>query len=132
MSQLNKCTKAQKYNAGFSIVEMLAVVLLIVVIINLTIKIAPIYMSNYLVEKSLDELSQQVDLYDRAPEEVQRLLENYFEVNQITFVEPDDIKIEKTPSAMRVSVAYDIRKPLFGNVSLVANFNDFIEAKPLR
>lgn len=132
MTQLNKFTKAQTGDAGFSIVEMLAVVLLIIIIINLTIKIAPIYMSNYLVEKSLDELSQQIGLYDKTPEEVENLLEGYFDANQITFIEPEDIKIEKTPASMKVSIAYDIRKPLFGNVSLVVNFNDSIEAKPLR
>ena len=51
------------------------------------------------------------------------MIQKRFDVNDIHSVGKDDIKIQKTPNNVSVTVDYEARIPLFSNAALALSFH---------
>ena len=83
----------------------------------------PAYIEAYSIGDSINSLKKEIDLRDKSKEEIYRMIQKRFDVNDIHSVGKDDIKIQKTPDAVSVTVDYESRIPLFSNVALALSFH---------
>ncbi len=117
--------------SGMTLIGMVLVAFLIGFFILLILKIGPIYLEHYKVITSLKSLEQMPELARKSRREVRSLLEKRLDINMVENVTRDDIQVLKEDGVVTVAVTYEVEKPLFGNLSVVAYFDDQIEvARP--
>ena len=87
------------------------------------VRVVPAYIEAYSVGNAVDSLKKEIDLHDKPKEEIYRMIQKRFEVNDIHSVKQDNIKIQKTPTAVSVTIDYEARVPLFGNIALALTFH---------
>ena len=92
-------------------------------IVHIFMKAVPAYIEAYSVGDAINSLKKEIDLRDKSKEEIYRMIQKRFDVNDIHSVGKDDIKIQKTPDAVSVTVDYESRIPLFSNVALALSFH---------
>ena len=93
----------------------------------LVIKLFPVYLEHYNVSTSLKSLRGESKQAPLSRAEIRELLLRRFQINDISHVGKEDIKIENRNGAKVVTIAYEVRKPFMGNVDLVVSFNDTLE-----
>ncbi len=93
----------------------------------LILKIGPIYLEHYKVVTSLQSLKEDPALPRKSRREIFSLLQKRFDINMIENVTAEDISVSKEDGIVTVSVAYEVEKPIFGNLSVLVYFDDNIE-----
>lgn len=119
-----KCLSGQR---GLTFISFLLLIGLIGFFTLLILKIGPAYLDHYKVKSSLEALKADRDLASRSREEILRSLEKRWDIEMVDSVSKDDVTITRDIHQMSVRVAYDVVKPIFGNVDVVVHFDDAIE-----
>lgn len=109
---------------GITAITILIILGLIGCAIFLIFKTAPVYIEAYNVGNALQGLQKDLELRSKSVPEIREQLKRAFEVNDIYSVDlKDDVEIKKDGQQVAVTIDYEVVKPLFGNVSLLFNFN---------
>lgn len=113
---------------GVTALGWLIILALIGFFATIAIRLTPMYLESLNVEGALESLKQEPFVTQKSVAEVASLLHRRFDVNDIDSVDrKKDVKIEKQGGVLKVTVAYESRKHLFGNLDVVASFNKQVE-----
>lgn len=113
---------------GMTALGWLIVLGLIGLFATVAIRLTPMYMESFNVEGSLESLKSEPFITQKSLAEVRSLLERRFDVNDIKSVDRrKDVKIEKQGGILKVTVAYESRTHLMGNLDIVGVFNKQVE-----
>lgn len=116
---------------GMTGLGWLIVLALIGLFALVAIRVTPMYLESFSVEGSLDSLKQEPFITQKSVAEVASLLHRRFDVNDIDSVDrKKDVKIEKRDGGLRVTVNYESRTHLIGNLDVVGKFNKEVEINP--
>jgi hypothetical protein len=113
---------------GMTFISFLLMVGLIGFFTTLILKIGPVYLEHFKVKSALSALTADRDLASRSREEILKSLGKRWDIDMVDSVSMDDVSITRDINRVSVRVAYDVVKPLFGNVDVVVHFDDTIEA----
>ncbi|MGZ8216046.1 DUF4845 domain-containing protein [Methylomagnum sp.] len=91
------------------------------------LKLAPVYLDHYKVVSVLKSLENDKDLASRSRDEILRTFEKRWDIDMIDSVTRDDVTIIKDIHHIKVQIAYDVTKPILGNVDALIHFDDAIE-----
>lgn len=119
-----------KNQRGLTFLGMLFTIAAVVVIALFVMRITPVYIEHYAVTRALSSLQSMPNkevTTDPAANAIaiKRTLMKQFEIDNVDFIKEDDITI--TPSGndkLKVSIHYQVTRPLVANISLIFNFND--------
>lgn len=93
------------------------------------LKMTPMYSQYFSVKSSLDSLAKE-RLSGKSRVEIYKMLTKRLEINDVDdIVTRDDIEIIIKGSDVTVSVEYEAREQLIGNISLVADFSHQVEGE---
>src|SRR2546423_520206 len=109
--------------AGLTFIGLILILIPVGFVVYVFMKAIPAYIEAYSIGDSINSLKKEIDLRDKSKEEIYRMIQKRFDVNDIHSVGKDDIKIQKTPDAVSVTVDYESRIPLFSNVALALSFH---------
>ncbi len=112
---------------GMTLIGMILVFMIFGFFVLLILKIGPIYLEHFKVVSSLESLRETPELARKSRREIRTLLEKRFEINMIDNVAPEDITVHKEDGVVSVEITYEVEKPVMGNLSVVAYFDDRIE-----
>ena len=59
-----------------------------------------------------------------SPREIRDTLGKRFSINQVEAINVNDLVITKEGSILKISTDYEVREPMFYNVSIVMTFQD--------
>lgn len=93
----------------------------------LILKLAPVYMEHYSVKTVLNSLKEEPLITKKGVADVRRLIRKRLTINGVYDMDRNAIKIKKEGGVMRVTIAYEIRKHMVGNVDAVISFDDQVE-----
>ena len=116
-----------KYQRGLTLISMLLILGLIAFFTLLVLKIAPIYIDHSKVVNSLNGLKETANIQSQSKGEVWSTLEKRFDFNYVNSVTENDVSITKDGGYLKVEIAYEVVKPIFGNLSVLVEFDDEIE-----
>jgi hypothetical protein len=119
-----------KFSSSQRGITFLGFVLLMVLIgffALLGVKLIPIYLDHYKVLSVLKSLEHDKDLPSRSRDEILRTFEKRWDIDMIDSVTKDDVIITKDMRHIKVQIAYDVTKPILGNVDALVHFDDYIE-----
>lgn len=108
--------------AGATFIGIIFILVPIVIVGYMIMRAVPAYIEAYSIGDALNSLKKEIDLKDKPKEEIYKMIQKRFEVNDIRSVGKDDIKIQKTPTEVSISVAYEAKPPLFSNIALAIAF----------
>lgn len=93
----------------------------------LTFKLAPIYLENYSVKNILHSFKEEPLITQKSKADIRRMFMSRLITNGIRDIKKESIKIDKKPGILKIGFAYNVRKPMVGNIDVVVTFGDEIE-----
>ena len=88
------------------------------------LRVAPVYIEALSVGDVVNSLKKELDLKEKSREEISKIIQKrLYEINNVSSVARDDIKIQKTVNDVTVTIDYEARVPLFGNVAIALDFH---------
>ena len=106
---------------------MMMIVVLAGFMILTAIKIIPIYMDNLTVSSSLTSLATAARGKGYGDRELVDLLGKRFQINDVESVDPQDLKIENSGGVVLMTLDYEVRKSMFGNIDVLVSFYESVE-----
>ncbi|GHH51963.1 DUF4845 domain-containing protein [[Pseudomonas] boreopolis] len=85
-------------------------------------KLFPMYQEYYSVRTAMKSLANEPGSGDMDPGKVQDLFFRRLYINYSENVKKDDVKFERIDGGWRMKVAYEVRRPLVGNLDVVGKF----------
>jgi len=109
--------------AGLTFIGLLLILIPVGLAVYIILKAAPVYIEAFSVGDVISSLRKEYDLKEKSRDEIYNIIKKRLDVNDISSVNKDDIKITKTPNEVSVAVDYEVKVPLFGNVALALTFH---------
>jgi uncharacterized protein DUF4845 len=112
-----------KHQAGLTAIGLILMLIPVGLAVYIVLKVAPVYIEALSVGDVVNSLKKEFDLKEKSREEIYTMIKKRLDVNNISSVDKDDIKIQKTVNDVKVAIDYETRVPLFGNVALALSFH---------
>ncbi len=117
----------QKKQAGYSILSLIVVALLVVSGLLLTMKLVPLYITDYAIGKALFSLESEDDLVSWKKKSIREAIKKKLSVDYSRNMDDDEIIITKKKGTITIDIVYEERIPLVYNLDMVAKFNHHLE-----
>jgi hypothetical protein len=95
----------------------------------LTLKMVPSYLEYFKIVSTLESIAEESG-FD-SPVEIRTLLERRFEISYVNTLLPRDVIIKSAGQNYSVRAKYDSKVHLFGNVSVLMEFDKQVLARKL-
>jgi len=112
-----------KNQAGLTAIGLILILIPVGLAVYIILRAAPAYIEALSVGDVVNSLKKEMDLKEKSREEIYAMIKKRLDVNNISSVEKDDIKIQKTVNDVTVTIDYEARAPLFWNVVLAFSFH---------
>ena len=109
---------------GISLIGWAVMLLVAVVLGTAALRMVPAYMEYNTISSSINSLLQDSKTALMSPREVRDALSKRFKINQVKVISANDLIIIKDGGILKISTDYEVREPMFYNVSIVMNFKD--------
>lgn len=112
---------------GLTFISWLLVLIMVGVFILVGIKIAPVYLEHFTVKKSLESLKDEPLINRKSVREIRKMLMRRMDMNNIYDLSKDEVTIKRSGGVTTITIAYEERRSIMGNLSLVMTFEDSVE-----
>ena len=119
--------KTYSRQAGISNIGWLCVIVLVVFIAQLVIKLSPIYMEDYAVKSSLQQLAQTEGFTEMSRSQMRKVLSKKMYVNHIN-LKDKGVSFKRSDNKVLIFSDYEERISWFGNVDLVISFKHLLDS----
>ena len=120
MKNLSPLAQQQR---GLTMFSFLFFAIVFIAIAMLAMKLVPAYIEFFSVKKILATMGQDADLKSKSNADIRNDFSKRASVGYVTVVKPEDIDVERQAGVPVISVEYEFRTKLVGNVSLVVDFS---------
>ena len=117
----------KQYQSGMTGLGWVIVLGLIGFAAMITIKMVPIVMEGITVKRHVESLQQVPLITKMSKAEIRNLLQKRFDVDDVESVKRKDIKIERKPGHLIITVDFEIRKPLLGRYDIVGKHKNKVD-----
>ena len=107
---------------GMTLISFVIVLALVGFFAYIAMKLVPMYSEYYAVKQALKGLQQEPGIANRDPAKIQDLFFRRLYISYAENVKADNVKIERLDGGWNMSVDYEVRKPLLGNLDVVGKF----------
>lgn len=95
-----------------------------------TVKVLPIYLNQMKIAAAVKDVAANGGLHGADdPASIREGLQRHWDIDDITELQPADVKVVREQDGLHLSYAYDARTRLFYNIFIVIHFADDV---PLR
>lgn len=119
--------KTRHYQEGMTAIGWLLVLGLIAFFTLITLRMVPLYLEYGKVASVIDSLQNEPGITSKTRSEIVSLVSRRFDVNDVRNVDPKIIKVSKDKGVLTVSINYERRRHLLGNVDVVTIFDKQVE-----
>ncbi|WP_434026011.1 DUF4845 domain-containing protein [[Pseudomonas] boreopolis] len=107
---------------GMTLLSFVVVLAVVGFAVYIGMKLFPMYQEYYSVRTAMKSLANEPGSGDMDPGKVQDLFFRRLYINYSENVKKDDVKFERIDGGWRMKVAYEVRRPLVGNLDVVGKF----------
>jgi hypothetical protein len=116
-----------KKQRGLTFISWLVILIVAGFIAMVGIKIAPVYLEHFAVRKSVESLKNEPLISRKPLTEIRKMLMRRLDMNNIRYLGKDQIHLTRAGGVTKITIGYEQRKAIVGNISLVMTFEDSIE-----
>ncbi len=113
----------KRTQSGISLVGFIVMLGVAGVFIYMGMKVIPMYSEYYSVKQSLDGMAKEPGVADATPANIKGMFFRRMNINYSENVKPADVKVVRKDSGYLITVDYEVRTPLIGNLDIVGNFS---------
>jgi hypothetical protein len=118
----DKDMRSAKQQVGVTFIGAILLLIPISFLAYVAMRAVPAYIESYSVGDVLNSLKKDTDLQEKSKDEIYRMIQKRFDINEVHSVGKEDVKIQKTSNEVTVSIDYEAKVPLFSNVALALSF----------
>ena len=113
---------------GMTAIGWLIVLALVAFFALLAIRLTPMYMEAFEVKSGLESLKNEPFITQKSKPEIFKLMRRRFDVDNIDDVDlGKSLTVEKSGGILRISLNYELRRHIVGNVDVIGSFNPKVE-----
>ncbi len=112
---------------GMTAIGWLIVLGLIAFFTLITLRLVPLYLEYSKVTSVLESLQNEPGITRKPKSEIYKLIERRFDVNDVRNVDPKVARIEMRNGKLTVTMDYERRTNIAGNVDVIVKFNKSVE-----
>lgn len=120
MQNLSPLAREQR---GLTMFSFLFFAIVFIAIAMLAMKLVPAYIEFFSVKKILATMGQESELKSKSNAEIRNDFSKRASVGYVTVVKPEDLSVDRHGGVPVITVEYEYRTKLVGNVSLVVDFS---------
>jgi Tfp pilus assembly major pilin PilA len=113
----------RKRQQGVTLIGWAIILGLIAFFVLLALRLTPSYMEYFAVKGVMDSLQEESKGAQLTPKEVRDLFDKRADVNAITVVTSKDLVFTNKGGKKVITLDYEARKPIMGNVDAVMTFH---------
>ncbi|KAB8166247.1 DUF4845 domain-containing protein [Marilutibacter maris] len=114
--------RTKRTQGGMTLISFIIVLAVVGVFVYMGMKLIPMYSEYYAVKRALSELSTDPAAANAEPAKIRDLFFRRLYVSYSDNVKKEDLKIERRDAGYVLSVDYEVRKQLIGNLDVVGRF----------
>ncbi len=123
--------QSKKRQQGLTAGGWLLVLALIGFFALLVLRLFPIYSNNYKFKGIVESLGKEPEIYRMPRKSMLRLIDKRININFATGFKPEYLVIKLLKSGNKeIHITYEDRRPILGNMDVVAKFDDYIIVTP--
>ncbi len=108
---------------GMTLLSFVVVLAVVGFGLYIGMKLFPMYQEYYSVRTAMKGLANEPGSADMDPSKAQDLFFRRLYINYSENVKPQDVKFERIDGGWKMRVAYEVRRPLVGNLDIVGKFD---------
>ena len=116
-----------KRQQGLTFISLIFVLGLLAFLVMLVLKIGPVYLDHSKVVSALTALEKMPEVETKSDAEIRGFLNKRFSMNYVNDVTEEDINVIQSGTYLKVVIKYNVIKQIFGNLSVLVEFNNEIE-----
>jgi hypothetical protein len=109
---------------GMTLTSFLMVLAVVGFALYIGMKLFPMYQEFYAIKVAMKSLANESGSADMDPGKAQELFFKRMDMNYSDTVKRDNIKFDRIEGGWRMSVNYEVRKALIGNLDIVGRFDN--------
>lgn len=111
-----------KSQQGMSAITLMFVLGVAVFFILLGIKMTPVYLQDFSIGEVLQGVEDDPKTEQMSNRELKTLIFKRFNINSVYDFDKKWMKIESTRRGRKITIDYEVREPVIGNVSIIMAF----------
>ena len=112
----------KRTQSGMTLIGFIVVLGVVGLFAYIGMKLVPMYSEYYAVKQALKGLQEEPGIANRDPGKIQDLFFRRLYISYAENVKPGNVKIERIDRGWKMSVDYEVRKPLIYNLDVVGKF----------
>jgi hypothetical protein len=113
----------KRKQSGMTLLSFVVVLGVVGFTAYVAMRLFPMYQEYYAVKSSMKGLANEQGVADMDPGRMKELFFRRLNMNYSNSIKPADVKIERMEGGWNMSVSYEVRRPLVGNLDVVGNFS---------
>jgi hypothetical protein len=113
----------KRTQGGMTLIGFVIVLAVIGFAAYIGMKLVPMYSEYYAVKSALKGLKAEPGIANQAPAKIQDLFFRRLYISYSENVKPSNVTLERADGGWVMSVDYEVRKPLIGNLDVVGKFS---------
>jgi hypothetical protein len=114
---------------GLTMISWVIIIALVAIQGVAAMRIVPVYLNYSSVKTIMDELKEDPEARGAAPSRLSSMISKRLSINNIYDLQDnkDAFEFQKTSTGMLVTLHYEARGPIYGNLEFVATFDHEVE-----
>ena len=121
----------QKRQTGVTFGGWLLILCLIGFFVLLSLRLFPIFSNHFKIQGVVESLVQETNLYRMPKRELLNIINKRLGINFAEGFKPEHLVTElKKTGNKEIHIRYEDRRPILGNLDIVAKFDDYVIVTP--
>ncbi len=121
----------KKRQQGLTAGGWLLVLGLIGFFVLLAMRILPIYINHFKIQGVVKSFTEDKTLYRMPRRAILSIIIKKLDINLVKGFKPEHLKLVLKESGNKeIHISYEDRRPILGNLDIIAKFDDFVIVKP--
>lgn len=112
-----------RHQRGMTLWSLLYVLITLGLIGIVAAKSVPVYLNAHEVQTALDEVATTPAMVQASAAQLQRAVQKHFDAGYVSNVSGGDVSVTRVGDKRQLEIIYQVRRPLFFNLSLVYSFD---------
>jgi hypothetical protein len=123
---MKRATRLGKGQKGISTISIIVIIGIFAVFLVTFFKIFPMYYGNIKVQSALEKIQQDSRIDAKSKREIWESLRKRLYIDEVRSIQREHVTMVRKDGKTTVTVAYETRDTLFGNLFIGASFSDSV------
>jgi hypothetical protein len=111
-----------KKQKGLTLISWLAIIAIVLFNAIIAMNVVPVYLNDHSVKEMMQGLPSDANFRGATPKKMKEIILKRLRINNIYSIKKDQISIKKSKSGYVITIEYEPRDRLIGNLDYIVSF----------